>query len=198
MAKIVRLTESDLTRLVRKVIKEQTIASNILSGSSQKAVKQVFDSCRNTQSPSPSHNTNKIVDGIYRAVQGVGTDESAIFRALAATKDFNTFCNAVGNYKTTYGTDLFSDLDGDIDQETVWSQISRILRSLKRTTGARPTAPQKPMGGTKPGVKPTMIQKPMGGTKPTNTQGTAKDPKIIRQQQLTTQRTSPTPTQVRR
>jgi hypothetical protein len=162
---------------VKPLVSEQTIASNILSGSSQKAVKQVFDSCANaSQSP---YNTNKIVDGIYRAVQGIGTDESSILAALTATRDLNTFCSAVKNYKTTYGVDLYSDLDGDIDEETLWAQISRILRNLKPTAGAKPTGgvPQKPMTGAKPtgGVKPTggaqrtnpAVANPTGGVKPT-------------------------------
>jgi hypothetical protein len=111
---------------VKPLVSEQTIASNILSGSSQKAVKQVFDSCGNVaQSP---YNTNKIVDGIYRAVQGVGTDEASIIRALTDTRDLNTFCSAVKNYKATYGTDLYSDLDGDIDEETVGSNIKSFER----------------------------------------------------------------------
>ena len=123
----------------KNVISEQLPLPNVLLGSSQKAVKQVFDSCRNAgQSP---NNTNKIVDGIYRAVQGMGTNEASIFAALTATKDFNTFCSAVKNYKTTYGTDLYSDLDGDIDEETVWSQISRILRGLKPQT-TQPATPK--------------------------------------------------------
>ena len=145
----------------KNVISEQnnagiSIAGNVLFGSSQKAVKQVFDSCRNAgQSP---NNTNKIVDGIYRAVQGMGTNEASIFAALTATKDFNTFCSAVKNYKTTYGTDLYSDLDGDIDEETVWSQISRILRGLKPQT-TRPTAPQ-PAQGTRPTPQPAQGTRP--------------------------------------
>ena len=78
----------------------------------------------------------------------------------------NTFCTAVKNYKTTYGVDLYSDLDGDIDQETVWSQISRILRNLKPTSGTKPTGgvPQKPTAG--------VPQKPTAGVRPTGTKPT--------------------------
>ena len=129
----------------KNVISEQIDPwSNILSGSSQKAVRQFFDSCGNSrQSP---NNTNEIVDRIYKAVQGPGTDEDSIFGALTATKDFNTFCSAVKNYKTTYGTDLYSDLDGDIDEETVWSQISKILRGLSQSSPqpaqVSPSSPQ--------------------------------------------------------
>ena len=162
---------------VKPLVNEQTIASNVLSGSSQKAVKQVFDSCRNAgQSPI---NTNKIVDGIYKAVQGIGTDEDSIFAALTATKDFQTFCSAVKNYKTTYGTDLYSDLDGDIDEETVWSQISRILRGLRQQITPQTTRPPvskpQPAQGTRPstpqpaqGTRPSTPQ-PAQGTRPSTT-----------------------------
>ena len=195
----------------KNVVNEQTAIANVLSGSSQKAVKQVFDSCRNAgQSP---NNTNKIVDGIYRAVQGMGTNEASIFAALTATKDFNTFCSAVKNYKTTYGTDLYSDLDGDIDEETVWAQISRVLRGLQQAPVAKPTTtgttPQKP--GMKPtqggaasrpmgGAKPTqggVPQKPMGAAKPTG--GAPLTPQQIQQNKLKAQRAQGiSPNQVRR
>ena len=186
-------------------------SGNILSGSSQKAVKQVFDSC-GYQAPSP-YNTNKIVDGIYRAVQGLGTDEASIIRALTDTRNLNTFCSAVKNYKTTYGTDLYSDLDGDIDEETVWAQISRVLRGLQQAPVAKPTTtgttPQKP--GMKPtqggaasrpmgGAKPTqggVPQKPMGAAKPTG--GAPLTPQQIQQNKLKAQRAQGiSPNQVRR
>ena len=161
----------------KNVVNEQTAIANVLSGSSQKAVKQVFDSCRNAgQSP---NNTNKIVDGIYKAVQGMGTNEDSIFAALTATKDFNTFCSAVKNYKTTYGTDLYTDLDGDIDEETVWSQISRILRGLRQPITPQTTRPAPQQGqGTRPPVKP----------KPSN----FVDPKVKLQQMMQGQTTRPT------
>jgi hypothetical protein len=160
---------------VKPLVSEQTIASNILSGSSHKAVKAVFDSCRNV--PQLSINTNGIVDSIYKGIQGLGTDERLITGALSSIRDLNTFCTAVKNYKTTYGVDLYSDLDGDIDQETVWSQISRILRNLKPTSGTKPTGgvPQKPTAGVRPsGTKPTggVPQKPTAGVRPTGTKPT--------------------------
>jgi hypothetical protein len=136
---------------VKPLVNEQNVISSLVSGSSQKAVKQIFDSCRSV-SKSPSV-TNKIVDAIYKAVQGVGTDESSILRALSSIPNFNTFCSAVNNYRTTYGTDLYSDLDGDIDEETLWAEISRILRRIQQSPAAKPTqgkAPQKPMADVKP------------------------------------------------
>ena len=206
MKKVIKLTESDLIRIVKRVIKEQSDsklgdskrlneqtssiftggyspAGDVMTGSSHKAVKAVFDSCRNV--PQLSINTNGIVDSIYKGIQGLGTDERLITGALSSIRDLNTFCTAVKNYKTTYGVDLYSDLDGDIDQETVWSQISRILRNLKPTSGTKPTGgvPQKPTAGVRPtGTKPTggvpqkptagVPQKPTAGVRPTGTKPT--------------------------
>jgi hypothetical protein len=152
----------------KPLVNEQTIASNILSGSSQKAVKQVFDSCRNvTVSSNPF--LNSVADSIYKSIQGMGTDETEIFKAFTNVRDINAFCSVNKIYQKTYGTDLYSDLDGDIDEENLWAQISRVLRSLKPTTGAKPTGNAQ---RTNPavGIKPTggVPQKPTTGTRPTN------------------------------
>ena len=158
-----KLTNSKLGD-VKPLVNEQNIIGNLVSGSSQKAVKQIFDSCRSV-SKSPIV-TNKIVDAIYKAVQGVGTDESSILRALSSIPNFNTFCSAVNNYRTTYGTDLYSDLDGDIDEETLWAEISRILRRIQQSPAAKPTqgkAPQKPMADVKP-TQGKVPQRPMATT----------------------------------
>ena len=122
----------------KNVVNEQTVASNVLSGSSQKAVKQVFDSCRNIPSASTS-NTNQLVDMIYKAIQGMGTDETAIMKAFSSMGTITNFCAVNDGYRKTYGNTLFSDLDGDIDQEMVWAGISRALRNLKQASVTKPT-----------------------------------------------------------
>jgi hypothetical protein len=159
---------------VKPLVSEQSYSplGDVMTGSSHKAVKAVFDSCRNV--PQSPININKLVDGIYKGVQGLGTDEGLILRSLSHIKDLNTFCTAAKNYKTTYGVDLYTDLDDDIDEESVWSQISRILRNLKPAAAvATPTStsyynhsatPTKPTTGAKPTTVPT---KPTTGAKPT-------------------------------
>ena len=140
---------------VKPLVSEQSYSplGDVTTGSSHKAVKAVFDSCRNV--PQSPININKLVDGIYKGVQGLGTDEGLIIRSLSHIKDLNTFCTAAKNYKTTYGVDLYTDLDDDIDEESVWSQISRILRNLKPAAAvAAPTTP-KPTTGAKPTAVPT-------------------------------------------
>jgi hypothetical protein len=163
---------------VKPLVSEQSYSplGDVMTGSSHKAVKAVFDSCRNV--PQSPININKLVDGIYKGVQGLGTDEGLILRSLSHIKDLNTFCTAAKNYKTTYGVDLYTDLDDDIDEESVWSQISRILRNLKPAAVATPTTTNptfgaKPTTGAKPtnptfGAKPTAAPtKPTTGAKPT-------------------------------
>ena len=157
---------------VKPLVSEQSYSplGDVTTGSSHKAVKAVFDSCRNV--PQSPININKLVDGIYKGVQGLGTDEGLIIRSLSHIKDLNTFCTAAKNYKTTYGVDLYTDLDDDIDEESVWSQISRILRNLKPAaavaapTTTNPTFGAKPTTGAKP-TNPTFGAKPTTGTKPT-------------------------------
>ena len=141
--KIIRLTEADLTRLVRRVINEQSFGGN-----SQNAVKQIMDSCRSVELTNA--NTNQIVDAIYKAIQGAGTDEGAIIGALKLSRDLNTFCTAAANYRRTYGVDLYSDLDGDIDQESVWVEISKVLRDLQQVTSQSPQQVAKPSGKSNP------------------------------------------------
>jgi hypothetical protein len=179
---------------VKPLVSEQ-ILPELSSGNSQMAVKRVFDSCRAIP-VAVDDATNAIADSIYRAVQGLGTDEGLIIKTLASIPNLNKFCSANKSYIKTYGKDLYSDLDGDIDQEAVWSQISKVLRNLKpapqvqtkptgggraqrtgvkptggvpQKPGVKPTMAPKPTGGVpqKPGVKPTMIPKPTGGAQTT-------------------------------
>jgi hypothetical protein len=181
----------------------EQVLPGLSSGNSQQGVKMVFDSCKNIPAKI-DNNSNAIADNIYKAIQGIGTDENAIMKAFSTIPTLNAFCSVYHSYGKTYGKHLFSDLDGDIDEESVWAGISRILRNLKQAPVAKPTqggVPQKPMGGAKP-TTGGVTQKPMGGAKPTNTQGTVKDPKMIRQQMMSKNQTRPTtvanPNQVRR
>jgi hypothetical protein len=115
------------------------------------------------------NNSNAIADNIYKAIQGIGTDEDAIIKAFSMVPTLNAFCSVHHSYGKTYGNTLFSDLDGDIDEESVWAGISRILRNLKQAPVAKPTvggvSPQKPMAAAKPTTGTP--QSPMAAAKPT-------------------------------
>jgi len=172
------------TLLPNKGISEQVLPG-LSSGNSQQSVKQVFDSCRNIPS-APTNNTNQLVDMVYRAIQGLGTDEAAIMKAFGSMGTITNFCAVNNGYRKTYGTDLYTDLDGDIDQEMEWAGISRALRNLKQVQTQGKTQKTGPGGGVKPttgGAPITRIglsgqnvanqrpsPRPTGGTQKTNSQ----------------------------
>ena len=119
------------------------------SGTSDQKVKSLCNLCRNTKSQITSTG-NQLADKIRDAVQGAGTDESKIIEVIRSLRDFNEFCSMVKAYQSSYNADLYSDLDGDIDQESEWVQIFRPIRDLalkQKNTGIpskNPTPPVKP------------------------------------------------------
>ena len=122
-----------------KPLVNEQVLPGLSSGNSQNGVKMVFDSCKNIP-VKIDNNSNAIADNIYRAIQGIGTDEDAIMKAFSMIPTLNAFCSVHHSYGKTYGNTLFSDLDGDIDEESVWAGISRILRNLKQAPVTKPTA----------------------------------------------------------
>ena len=132
MKRIVRLTEADLTRLVKRVIKEQGIGE--IGGHSYKAVEQVIQSCSSRGSAARSNTTNRIVDKIYNSLIGGGTDEEALYSAFDSILNMDELCSVAGTYQSTYGESLWEALDGDIDTEGVWSNISQSLRRIQQGT----------------------------------------------------------------
>jgi len=148
MKRIVKLTEDDLTRIVRRVISEQPtvgaavgsvvsgvgaigdLALSIINGSdaASKKVQKIINNCGN-KFPVTSR-TNKIADGIYNAISGLGTDEGGVYNAIKASTSIAEFCGVVKSYKDSYGEDLYTALDGDFDAENEWVQIMRPLRDI--------------------------------------------------------------------
>lgn len=221
MKKIIRLTESDLVRLVNTVIKEQKskkpmitesavneqtmdVAKNIgastlygassgaaagsvvpvagtavgaavggiagaLSagmnaivsgtGASDQKVKQFCDLCAKTKAPI-TQKSNQLADMIRDAVQGAGTDETDVYKAFNSLKTFDEFCSLVTAYRQSYNTELYADLDSDIDSEGEWVGIFRPIRdaALRQSQPAQKTTG----GATRPGPNAT---RPVG--KPT-------------------------------
>jgi hypothetical protein len=186
MKKVVRLTESDLVRLVKKVISEQGQVPNFSSfggvfpkfleivngaGTSDQRVKNFCNVCKSIKAP-VTQTSNRLSDMIRDAVQGAGTVEQNIFRAFQSIKTVEDFCGLVTSYEQSYGVPLYDDLDDDIDQESEWVQIFRpirdaILRSKemgqKRTSITKQTTGVGQPSQTGASQRPT-TGKPASGT----------------------------------
>ena len=72
-------------------------------------------------------------DKLYDAMEGVGTDEEAIYSAFGSLKTTSDFCALVDRYNKDYG-DLLESLDGDIDDQSEWDKIYRPIRNCVEDT----------------------------------------------------------------
>lgn len=72
-------------------------------------------------------------DKIYDSIEGVGTDEDAIYSALGQLKTASDFCALINRYTQDNG-DLFDDLDSDIDDQSEWDKIYRPIRNCVEDT----------------------------------------------------------------
>lgn len=153
MKKIVRLTESDLTRIVRRVLNEQGIF-NFLSGDSTpaKATKEILNFCVSYRSPSgysvDTAKVSRIADDISNSISGLGTDETQIYDAIKQLSDLAELCSLTSIYKRKFGTELFSDLSNDLtggEFRPISGHIAMLknpnqtTRQTNQTTNVRPT-----------------------------------------------------------
>ena len=152
MRRTIRLTERDLTRLVKRVMNESVIFDEL---------KGFYDRCGFKHLPTPS--SNKIADDIYDSIayqspksaldnirqvvtfgaSGIGTDKEKLIGAFKKMKTFSEFCSTKVSYFRIYKSDMLNDIDGDVDSDDIWKELSRAVRSLfdvaaaarKQTTG---------------------------------------------------------------
>lgn len=75
-------------------------------------------------------------DQLYDAMEGVGTDEEAVYGAFKSLKTVSDFCALVTRFNRDYGSegDLLEWLDDDFDQTSEWMQIFRPLRDIVEDT----------------------------------------------------------------
>ena len=192
MTKVIKLTESDLTRIVKRILIEQSagdtvstalsginpvagaagrvipILTNIINGggaASQK-VNQIFTACKGSKYPI-NQNTNKIADSVYNAVTGLGTNENMVYKALQSIRTADELCGVIKSYQSTYNQDLYAALDGDFDSESEWVQIMRPLRDvvLKSQQSMKQKQSSNSVTGQRPTSKPIPASK--SSTKPT-------------------------------
>ena len=128
------------------------------TGTSDQKVKQFCDLCKKSKAQI-TQKSNQLADMVRDAVQGVGTTEDNIYKAFNNLASFDEFCSLVKAYQQSYSSDLYVDLDDDIDSEGEWVQIMRpirdvILRQKSSTTTTKTTrGTQNPMGAAV--AKPT-------------------------------------------
>lgn len=120
MKRIVRLTESDLTRIVRRVINETEAASG--------------------KSDPNLGLAQKIVGTIWKAMSGMGTDDQAVLNAVLMIKSkaiYDSVLNIVKTsekIKTEYGRNF--NTVGDWISTDMASYDREDLSSLDKTTNA--------------------------------------------------------------
>ena len=162
------------------------IVLSLLNGSdaASKKVQKIINACANKFPVTPK--TNKIADGVYNAISGIGTDENGVYNALKASTSIGEFCGVVKSYKDSYGEDLYTALDDDFDSENEWVQIMRPLRDIVLKSQAtkpqqQPTAkPQQPTAKPQqPTTKPTATRPNEVPKRPTP------QPRVGNQRQIT-------------
>ena len=134
------------------------------SGTSDQKVKSLCELCKKSKAQVTPMG-NRMADAIRDSVQGMGTNEKNINNVFGSLRSFDDFCSLVRAYQSSYSTDLYSDLDADIDSESEWVTIFRPIRDLllkqkqqqKLTPSTtRPPVPKpRPTGqGTRPAAQP--------------------------------------------
>ena len=143
MRRTIRLTERDLTRLVKRVMNESVIFDEL---------KGFYDRCGFKHLPTPS--SNKIADDIYDSIayqspksaldnirqvvtfgaSGIGTDKEKLIGAFKKMKTFSEFCSTKVSYFRIYKSDMLNDIDGDVDSDDIWKELSRekLIKFLNR------------------------------------------------------------------
>ena len=156
------------------------------SGVSDQKVKSLCELCKKTKAPITQVG-NRMADDIRDSVQGMGTNEKNINNVFASLRSFNDFCSLVNAYQASYSTDLYSDLDADIDSESEWVTIFRPIRNLllkqqqqqKLTTRPPVPKPQPTGQGTRPSTTRPPVPKPRPtgqGIRPSTTRPPAPQP----------------------
>jgi len=139
MSKIIKLNETDLKRIVKKVLTERQqlnefwligslIGAALIGGgigltwwngsTASTAVKKLFDGCKTGEIGKPVQSKaqhHQIATKINDAIEGLGTDEESLSSALASIKSVPDVCAVIKEYELSGYGDLYDEIDGDID-----------------------------------------------------------------------------------
>lgn len=147
MKRIVRLSERDLTRIVRRVIKEQIGFIEILGRIPEtgqevtgmvgvrdsyvvdatdfdKSVSNLFYWAKKNTGPSDVDYKSKNLK-LYNAMNGAGTTEADVKEVLGSLKNMNQLSKLVNNWTSNTGSSdsLYDWLIGDMYAEDIWKSI---------------------------------------------------------------------------
>ncbi len=89
-----------------------------------------------TQQPKEKSQMTTLAEIVYNAMNGVGTDEEAVYGALAQLKNDNALIGQFRKvYKDTYGTDVVDDIKGDFSNTYVFGdELEKALGYLNLTS----------------------------------------------------------------
>jgi len=162
MAKIIKLNENDLKRIVTKVLNERqqlneelftaiaiiagvaAIGGGIAYGwmyqsSADKAMEKLHRGCNDTDSiigkPMMSKQQHiQIAKEIGESILGAGTDEEDLASALSRIKSIPDYCKVAEEYETQHGEDMYEAIDGDINLGYWDTYVRQPLAKAIRTT----------------------------------------------------------------
>jgi len=73
-------------------------------------------------------------DKLYDAMEGITTDEDAIYSTLGELKTASDFCGLVDAFSKYHDGELLEWLDDDIDDQSEWNRILRPIRNVIEDT----------------------------------------------------------------
>ena len=111
-----------------------------LGGSaSRDAAEQIVQGC-NSKGIGPTKMDDSSIDGVvdklWDAMEGFGTDEDAVASAFNSLQTIPDLCAVVKRYSENHpGYELFDDLDGDFDLDSEWNEYiyQPMLRVYRKT-----------------------------------------------------------------
>ena len=126
-----------------------------------KSVKALHDSCKSAKLGKPLQSSselgkiaNEVHNGISGGIMGLdfsGDGEKKLASALSKIKSIPDYCKVASEYESSYGADMYEDIDGDVNFGG-WETSVRIPLSaaVKATVKANEDAEKKGGGGEEP------------------------------------------------
>jgi len=167
MKKVIRLTESDLVRLVKKAIRNEQILGaatrfNLTKGTSRtpgrfpnesgdtpdedvecnsKNVKSIFVYCKKNKSNSefkPDIESKKIAENLYKEMKGINFVSSGLYKTLEKIKDYKQFCKVDNSF--LYESETLEQWIGDelVHPQTISDSLKHIWKGIGHSDSCKP------------------------------------------------------------